>query len=105
CTALQMWGKRIKKRASQRPARYLSEMEKSVQQTGADSPRNNFHRLQCFLGDVLISFNINNYVAHLSRSLQILRSDVNTLLGKYFVQRSQHARTVFMDVHQSATAM
>ena len=37
--------------------------------------------------------------------MQILRGDVNALLGKNLVKRGQHARTIFMDVHQTTAAV
>lgn len=59
-----------------------------VQQTGANGTRNSFHCLQRFFGNVFVGFNINNYITHLGGSLQILRGDVDALLGKNFVERS-----------------
>jgi hypothetical protein len=37
--------------------------------------------------------------------LQILRGNVDALLGKDLVERGQYARTVFVDVQQTTTAV
>ena len=60
---------------------------------------------QRFLRHIFIRFNINNHVTYLCGSLQILCGNVDALLGKNLVQRGQYARTVFVNVHQTTTAV
>ena len=75
------------------------------QQTGADGARNSLHRLQRSLRHIFFGFDINHHVAHLRSGLQILRRDVNALGRENLVKRGQYARTVFMDMQQTAPAV